>query len=102
MPKNIIRIITFFLFLSLAACTNGDPGALKGTWKLNGFMPMVVTFRNGETEALGIIEKASYKIKNNTILVTYENGLMKGTSMRYTVINSSTVKTQLGTLKRIK
>ena len=102
MHKHILQVVTIFLFLSLTACTGNDPGALKGTWKLNGFMPMTISFRNGETEALGIIEKVSYKIKNNTILVTYENGLMKGTSMRYTVINSNTVKTQMGLLRKIK
>jgi len=102
MPKHMLQALTFFLYLSLTACTGGDPGTLKGTWKLNGIMPMTITFRNGETEALGIIEKVSYKIKNNTVFVTYENGLMKGTSMRYTIINSNTIKTHLGTLKRIK
>ena len=101
MPKTIFQTITIFMFLVLTACSNGDPGALKGTWKVTGIIPMVITFRNGETESLGIIEKVSYKTDNDNVLVTYENGLMQGTSIRFNVINTNTVKSQLGTLKRI-
>ncbi len=102
MSKYIPRIICVFLLLVLTACDGGNPGPLEGTWKMKGIVPMTITFRSGETEALGIIEKVSYEIKNNTVLVTYENGLMKGTSMRYTIINQNTVKSSLGTLRKIR
>ena len=86
----------------LTACSGSDPGPLEGTWKMKGVVPMTIIFRDGETEALGIIEKVSYEIKKDSVLVTYENGLMKGTSMRYTVINQNTVKSQLGTLRKVR
>ncbi|OUD14680.1 hypothetical protein TPSD3_09070 [Thioflexithrix psekupsensis] len=69
---------------------------------MSGLMPMTVQFRKGETETMGIIEKVSYKISGNDVLVTYEDGIMKGTTMRYTIADKDTVKTELGLLQRVK
>jgi len=63
---------------------------------------MTIQFRNGETEAMGMIEKVSYDARGNDVIVTYEDGLMKGTAMRYTVTGLNTLRTELGTLQRIK
>ena len=88
--------------LVLAACDNGkSPGALQGSWQMTGPVPMKISFRNGETEAMGMIEKVSYKTDGKDVLVTYLDGIAKGTTMRYTITGQNTAKTELGTLKRI-
>ena len=91
------------LLVGLTACsTSSNPGALAGTWRLYGDVPMTITFRKGETEAMGMIEQVSYKQDGNDILVTSLDGFAKGTSFRYTVIDGDTLKSQLGTLRRIQ
>ena len=62
---------------------------------------MKISFRNGETEAMGMIEKVSYKTDGKDVLVTYLDGIAKGTTMRYTITGPNTAKTELGPLKRI-
>lgn len=99
---NKLTVIILFIFaFSLVGCNN-DPGTLTGTWQVHGILPMTVQFRSGETEAMGIIEKVSYESKGNDVLVTYKDGMAKGMAMRYTVINRDTVRSELGTLKRLK
>ena len=100
MKKTLIRAISSSLLVLVAACTNNDPGPLAGRWSMTGPIPMTVQFRPGETEAMGIIEKVSYKTSGSDVLVTYESGLMKGTSMRYTMVGKNTVRSELGTLQR--
>lgn len=68
---------------------------------MSGPIPMTVTFRKGETEALGIIEKVTYKTEGNDVFVTYEDGMAKGTTMRYTILGPNVVRTALGTLRRV-
>ena len=63
---------------------------------------MIVTFRSGETESLGMIEKVSYKVDGNSVLATSESGFAEGMTMRYTVIGPNTLKTPLGALKRVR
>lgn len=99
--KIIAAIILCISALTLAGCNN-DPGPLTGTWQVNGIVPMTVQFRSGETEAMGMIEKVSYESKGNDVLVTYTDGMAKGMTMRYTVIDNDTVRSELGTLKRLK
>ena len=65
-------------------------------------MPMTIQFRTGETESLGMIEKVSYEVKGNDVIVTSLDGLMKGTSFRYTMVDPNTARTELGTLRKIK
>ena len=69
---------------------------------MTGIAPMTVTFRNGEAEALGMIEKVSYKTEGNDVLLTYLDGIAKGTTFRYTMTDSNTARSELGTLRRIK
>ncbi|MDP1611151.1 MAG: hypothetical protein Q8M11_08825 [Sulfuritalea sp.] len=100
---NLFRfLLTVACLLSIVGCSGGDPGPLSGTWKMGGLMPMTVKFRHGETEALGIIEKVSYEVKGNDVIVTYQDGLAKGMAMRYTVTGPNTVRTEMGVLQRIK
>lgn len=63
---------------------------------------MTIQFRNGETEALGIIEKVSYEAKGNDVIVTYQDGITKGMAVRYTIIGPNTARTEMGLLQRIK
>lgn len=99
MFKHIFTMV--FLLIVLASCGNG-PGPLEGTWQMSGPIPMTVTFRSGETEALGTIEKVSYEVDGNDVLVTYEDGMMKGTAMRYTITGPNSARTELGELTRVK
>lgn len=99
---QILKLPAIIIFMQLLVACSNSPGPLAGTWRLAGFMPMTIQFRDGETEAVGIIEKVSYEVRGNDVLVTYKDGLMKGTSMRYTIVASGTARTELGTLSRIK
>ena len=63
---------------------------------------MVVIFRSGETEALGMIDKVSYKMQGDDVLVTYEDGMAKGTTMRFTITGKDSARTELGSLRRIR
>jgi hypothetical protein len=85
----------------LAGC-GSDPGPLAGTWQSNGSFSFQITFRPGETEALGMIEKVSYRQDGRDIIVTSEDGPMKGTATRYTPIDANTVKTSIWVLRRVK
>ncbi|MDO9282447.1 MAG: hypothetical protein Q7T88_08715 [Methylotenera sp.] len=102
----MLRKITYFFIsvslLILSACSGNDPGPLAGTWRMGGLIPMIVQFRSGETETLGVIEKVSYKVKGNDVLVTYTDGIAKGMTMRYTMTSQNTAQTELGTLQRIQ
>ena len=89
------------LALLLVGCGNSDPGPLKGTWQVRGVVPMTVEFRPGETEALGLIEKVSYEVRGDDVIVTYESGPAKGVAMRYTMTGSDTARSELGTLRRV-
>ena len=95
--KNLLAIV---VLLALTACGKG-PGPLEGTWRVAGPLPMTVTFRANEAEALGIIEKVSYQRKGDDVIVTYESGLMKGTSVRYTMKGKDTASFALGELERV-
>jgi len=101
MKNKLIAIIAAIGISTLSACSN-DPGPLAGTWKMNDLVPMTIEFRNGETEAMGMIEKVSYEIKGDDVIVTYTDGLAKGTAFRYTVTGPNTLRTDLGTLQRVK
>lgn len=70
----------------LTSCGNSSPGPLGGTWQATGIMPMTVTFRNGETETMGVIEKVDYKVEAQSVIVTYKDGLMKGTAVRFGLV----------------
>jgi hypothetical protein len=68
--------------LLLVGCSRNDPGPLTGTWKMDGLIPMTVQFRSGEEEAMGMIEKVSYEVQGNDVIVTYKDGIAKGMGIR--------------------
>jgi hypothetical protein len=90
--------------LGVVGC-GGSPGPLEGAWQLemlSGAAPITVEFRHGETEALGLIDKVSYERNGNDVLVTYEGGISKGTTVRYTMTSPDTARSELGTLRRMR
>lgn len=90
MNKKIIATIA--LMSMLVGCGDSSPGKLEGTWKASGVMPMQSTFRSGEMESMGIIEKVEYKADGNSVIVTMKDGMMKGAAVRYTLIDGSTMQ----------
>lgn len=101
--KKIPSIIALlFLLLTLSACSNNDPGPLAGTWKMEGVIPMTVHFRKGESEAMSMIEKVSYEVNGNEVIVTSRNGPMKGIAVRYKVLSPNIVASEFGRFRRIK
>lgn len=87
----MLRIVfAALILLALTACGDSSPGPLAGTWQSAGFLPMKTTFRIGETETMGIIEKVDYKIDGQSVIVTYKDGMMKGTAMRFVLVNPTT------------
>lgn len=63
---------------------------------------MTMTFSKGQTEAMGVIERVSYKVEGNDVLVTYLNGISKGMTIRYTLTSKDTASSGLGPLRRIR
>jgi len=80
----------------------GNPGSLSGTWKSSGIVPMTLTFRLGEEEAMGIISRVTFETKGKDVLVTYTDGLLKGTTIRYTMLSPDAARNELVTLRRIR
>jgi hypothetical protein len=96
---KIIFLLVVCFFIS--ACADG-PGSLEGTWKMSGLIPLTVTYRDGEEETMGLISNVTYKHQGNDILVTYIDGLAKGTTMRVTIKGPNNAVTGFGKLTRIK
>jgi hypothetical protein len=63
---------------------------------------MTIAFRPGETEAMGVIEHVDYATRGNTVQVTYRDGLMKGSSMKFIIVDRNTAATSMYTLRRIQ
>lgn len=99
MKKYLIALIA--VGMSLAGCVD-SPGPLEGTWKASGPMSMTITFRPGETEAMGVIEHVDYKAEGNSVEVTYKDGLMKGSSMKYVLVDRNTATNPMLTLHRVR
>ena len=77
-----------------------DPGPLAGTWRMEEPIPMTVTYRSGEEEAMGMISKVSFKEVGNDVLVTYKSGIAEGTTVRFTMVDRDTAASAIGTLRR--
>lgn len=97
-----LKITLCFVVAALLVACKSDPGPLAGTWQLSGLMPMTMQFRSGETEAMGMIDKVEYEVRGNDVIVTYTDGMAKGTAMRYTMTGPDTAKNELGILRRIR
>jgi hypothetical protein len=102
MGRTVKLALASLLALCIFSCSKTDPGPLAGSWKLSGAVPMTIHFRNGESEALGMIEKVSYNIKGNQVIVTSRSGPMEGVSARYTITGPNTAVSEFGSLRRIK
>jgi hypothetical protein len=89
------------LALALTACGDSAPGPLAGTWQVSGFMPIKTTFRSGEQETMGVIESVGYKVDRQSVIVTHKDGLMKGTAVRYTMVNPTTVQAMSLTYRKV-
>lgn len=90
-----------FLSLALTACGGSSPGPLAGTWQAGGVMPLKITFRSGETESMGIIEHVSYDVQGQSVLVTYTDGLMKGTAVRFVMVDATTAQAMNLTYRKV-
>jgi hypothetical protein len=94
-------IAALLMVATLAGC-NRSPGALEGTWKADGLVPMTITFRSGETEAMGVIEQVDYATNGNVVKVTYKDGIMKDSAIAFTIVNQDTATNPMYTLRRIQ
>lgn len=63
---------------------------------------MIIHFRDGESEALGVIDKVTYQTKGADVIVTYETGISKGSAMRFTMNGRNIARSEIGVLTRIK
>lgn len=98
--RYLILTVAASLFI-LTACSKG-PGELEGTWRLDGVLPMNVTYRKGQEESMGVITPVSFRHEGNHVYVTYEGGFMKGQTIRFTRVNRNTYRSELGTLTRVR
>lgn len=98
---KIYIILAVAIGMLLAGCS-GSPGPLEGTWTASGPVPMTITFRPGETEAMGVIEHVDYKAEGNTVEVTYKDGLMKGSSMKFVLVDHNMATNSMFTLRRLR
>jgi hypothetical protein len=94
-------MLAFLTLENESACSRSDPGPLAGTWRMSGVLPLTVRFRAGETETLGFIEKVSYEITGNQVIVSYKNGPMQGTAIRYTITGPNSARSEFGILQRL-
>ena len=51
---------------------------------------------------MGVIEQVDYATKGNVVKVTYKDGMMKGSSIAFTIVNRNTVTNPIYTLRRIQ
>ncbi|MDN7137354.1 hypothetical protein J6J34_03855 [Pseudidiomarina sp. 1ASP75-14] len=101
MKRLVLAFAIVVISTLLNACSKG-PGDLEGTWRLHGFVPMTVTYRSNEEEAMGIISEVSYEFEGNDVLVTYTSGIAEGHTVRFTRVDKNTYRSELGTLKRVR
>jgi hypothetical protein len=90
------------LALALAACTGSSPGPLEGTWSATEPFPVTVTFRDGETEAMGRVRKVAYTRHVDEVVVTYVGAGDKDAQFTYTLIDDDTIRSESGTFRRVK
>lgn len=99
--RTPLAALLLIFALGLAAC-NKSPGPLEGVWRSDGPLAMRIAFRPGETESLGIIEPVEYKVDGKVVTVTYTGGLMKGSSVRFTMVDANRATSPLFNLQRVR
>lgn len=92
---------TLLLAAALVGCGNSSPGRIQGTWQARGILPVKVTFRDGETETEGLIEKVGYSDQGDAVLITYKDGMMKGSSVRWRMLDEETAQALGLTYKKV-
>ena len=50
---------------------------------------------------MGIIEHVDYKAEGNAVQVTYKDGMMKGSSMKFVLVDRETATNPMYTLRRV-
>jgi len=50
---------------------------------------------------MGFIEKVSYEIKGNQVIVSYESGPMRDSAICYTVTGPNSARSEFGILQRL-
>src|SRR5678815_1302310 len=96
------NVLLSLLSLALASCAGEHPGPLAGTWVATEPFPITVTFRDGESEAMGMTRPVSYRIDGNEVFVTYTEGPRKGATFHYRVIDANTIRSESGILRRVR
>jgi len=86
---------------ALVGCGDSSPGRIQGTWQAQGVMPMKVVFREGETETMGLIEEVGYSDQGDAVLITYKDGMMKGSSVRWRMLDEETAQALGLTYKKV-
>ena len=71
---------------------------IPGRWLASGCS----TRRAGETEALGMKEKVSYQINGNDIIVTSENGPVKGIAARDMIKGPGVANSGGGLMRKVR
>ena len=101
MTKRAMIAITIGLALMLGSCSRNSPGTLDGKWQVTGVVLLTVEFRDGESESFGVIEKVTYEVRGNDVIVHSESGMGKGMAVRYTMTGPDSATAEFGTLRRI-
>ena len=102
MTKRAMIAITIGLALMLGSCSRNSPGTIEGKWQVTGVVPLTVEFRDGESESFGVIEKVTYEVRGNDVIVHSESGMGKGMAVRYTMTGPDSATAEFGTLRRIQ
>lgn len=102
MTKQAMIAIMIGLALTLGSCSRNSPGTLEGKWQVTGVVLLTVEFRDGESESFGVIEKVTYEVRGNDVIVHSESGMGKGMAVRYTMTGPDSATAEFGTLRRIQ
>ena len=103
MLRSMARFaLASLLVATLAACGSSSPGPLAGTWKMTGAPGLTTTFRSGEMESMGMIEKVGYKVDGQSVIVTPMEGMLKGTGIRYVLRDATTATTMGLTYRKVQ
>jgi hypothetical protein len=51
---------------------------------------------------MGIIEQVAYTAEGNVVKVTYKDGMMKGSSTAFTIVDKNTATNPMYTLRRVR
>jgi len=62
----------------------------------------MITFRKGQVESLGLIEKASYEVQGKDVLVATDSGPMRGLTARYTITRPGVAESAAGTMRKVQ